>query len=86
MHATKGDQLVQHGRTVGQHDKVAEITEVMGAEGAPPTACGSRTVTRPCARRARTPRSATGTCRSRTSGTYAGRPAGSQSGGFAGCR
>ncbi|MCX4992161.1 MULTISPECIES: DUF1918 domain-containing protein [unclassified Streptomyces] len=36
MHATKGDQLVQHGRVVGQHDKVAEITEVMGAEGAPP--------------------------------------------------
>ncbi|MEV8035135.1 DUF1918 domain-containing protein [Streptomyces sp. NPDC002742] len=36
MHASKGDQLVQHGRTVGQHDKVAEITEVMGAEGSPP--------------------------------------------------
>ncbi|MFJ6835176.1 DUF1918 domain-containing protein [Streptomyces sp. NPDC091209] len=36
MHATKGDQLVQHGRTVGQHDKVSEITEVMGAEGSPP--------------------------------------------------
>ncbi|MFF2367248.1 DUF1918 domain-containing protein [Streptomyces sp. NPDC058122] len=36
MHATKGDKLVQHGRTVGQHDKVAEITEVMGSEGSPP--------------------------------------------------
>ncbi|GAA2583633.1 MULTISPECIES: DUF1918 domain-containing protein [Streptomyces] len=36
MHATKGDQLVQHGRVVGEHDKVAEIVEVMGAQGAPP--------------------------------------------------
>ena len=36
MHASKGDKLVQHGRTVGQRDKVAEITEVMGAEGSPP--------------------------------------------------
>ncbi|MFF3614082.1 DUF1918 domain-containing protein [Streptomyces sp. NPDC002580] len=36
MHAAKGDQLVQHGRVVGQHDKVAEITEVMGSAGAPP--------------------------------------------------
>lgn len=36
MHADVGDKLVQHGRVVGQHDKVAEITEVMGAEGTPP--------------------------------------------------
>jgi len=36
MRATVGDKLVQHGRTVGQHDKVAEILEVMGAEGTPP--------------------------------------------------
>ncbi|MGW7047550.1 DUF1918 domain-containing protein [Streptomyces avermitilis] len=36
MHATEGDQLVQHGRIVGQHDKIAEIVEVMGAEGTPP--------------------------------------------------
>ncbi|MGW8063375.1 DUF1918 domain-containing protein [Streptomyces ziwulingensis] len=36
MHATKGDQLIQHGRVVGEHDKVAEIVEVMGDEGAPP--------------------------------------------------
>ncbi|MCW7940972.1 hypothetical protein AAW14_02615 [Streptomyces hygroscopicus] len=36
MHATVGDKLVQHGRVVGQHDKVAEIVEVMGAEGTPP--------------------------------------------------
>jgi hypothetical protein len=36
MRATVGDKLVQHGRIVGQHDKVAEIVEVMGAEGTPP--------------------------------------------------
>ncbi|MDV6290206.1 DUF1918 domain-containing protein [Streptomyces sp. UP1A-1] len=36
MRATKGDQLIQHGRVVGEHDKVAEIVEVMGKEGTPP--------------------------------------------------
>ena len=36
MHATKGDQLLVHGRIVGQHDKVAEIVEVLGTEGNPP--------------------------------------------------
>lgn len=36
MHATVGDRLVQHGRVVGQHDRVGEITEVMGPEGDPP--------------------------------------------------
>ncbi|MFG3249192.1 DUF1918 domain-containing protein [Streptomyces sp. NPDC048187] len=36
MHAITGDQLVQHGRVVGEHDKVAEIVEVMGRDGAPP--------------------------------------------------
>ncbi|MEU3947007.1 DUF1918 domain-containing protein [Streptomyces sp. NPDC029526] len=36
MRATVGDQLVQHGRVVGQHDKVGEIVEVMGPEGSPP--------------------------------------------------
>jgi hypothetical protein len=36
MHADVGDKLVQHGRVVGQHDKVAEITEVIGTEGTPP--------------------------------------------------
>ncbi len=36
MRALKGDQLVQHGRVVGEHDKVAEIVEVMGEKGAPP--------------------------------------------------
>ncbi|AIR97324.1 DUF1918 domain-containing protein [Streptomyces glaucescens] len=36
MRATVGDQLVQHGRVVGQHDKVGEIVEVLGQEGNPP--------------------------------------------------
>ncbi|MGW1890838.1 DUF1918 domain-containing protein [Streptomyces sp. NPDC002004] len=36
MRASKGDQLTMHGRTVGQHDKVAEITEVLGNNGSPP--------------------------------------------------
>ncbi|GGX91200.1 DUF1918 domain-containing protein [Streptomyces minutiscleroticus] len=36
MRARVGDQLVVHGRTVGQHDRVAEVVEVLGADGAPP--------------------------------------------------
>ncbi|MFF8944013.1 DUF1918 domain-containing protein [Streptomyces sp. NPDC014864] len=36
MHASVGDQLVQHGRVVGQHDQISVILEVMGAEGNPP--------------------------------------------------
>ncbi|MFI0787816.1 DUF1918 domain-containing protein [Streptomyces lydicus] len=36
MHATKGDRLVVHGRTVGHHDHVVEIIEVMGTNGDPP--------------------------------------------------
>lgn len=36
MRASEGDQIVQHGRVVGLHDKVGKITEVLGAEGAPP--------------------------------------------------
>lgn len=35
MRATEGDQLVQHGRIVGQHDKVGEITQVLGENGTP---------------------------------------------------
>jgi len=35
MHATAGDQLVQHGRTVGQDDKVSEILQVMGGDETP---------------------------------------------------
>lgn len=36
MRATVGDQLVQHGRVVGQHDKVADIVEILGESGTPP--------------------------------------------------
>lgn len=45
MEAHTGDQLLIHGRTVGQHDKVAEIVEVLGAGGTPRTASASRTDT-----------------------------------------
>lgn len=80
MHATKGDQLVQHGRVVGEHDKVAEIVEVMGAQGAPRTGSGSRrTGTKRCARPAPTRRSGTGRC-----GSNAVADAG-QRGAVAGC-
>lgn len=51
MHAQKGDQLVTHGRTVGARDQVAEIVEVLGANGEPPyrvrTADGHETLTFP---------------------------------------
>ncbi|MDQ0841662.1 DUF1918 domain-containing protein [Streptomyces sp. NPDC054847] len=36
MQANVGDTLLVHGRTVGQHDKVAEVVEVLGSEGNPP--------------------------------------------------
>lgn len=36
MQARKGDQLLVHGRTVGQEDKVAQIVEVLGPDGNPP--------------------------------------------------
>lgn len=36
MQASAGDQLVVHGRIVGQHDRIAQIVEVLGANGAPP--------------------------------------------------
>ncbi|MER5177886.1 DUF1918 domain-containing protein [Streptomyces sp. NPDC002896] len=36
MRATQGDHLLVHGRIVGQHDKVAEIVEVLGTDGNPP--------------------------------------------------
>ncbi|MFJ2258789.1 DUF1918 domain-containing protein [Streptomyces sp. NPDC087844] len=36
MQATVGDQLLVHGRTVGQHDRVAEVIEVLGQQGSPP--------------------------------------------------
>lgn len=36
MRATEGDQLVQHGRVVGQNDKLGEILQVLGDNGTPP--------------------------------------------------
>lgn len=36
MHATVGDRIVQHGRTVGLRDQVSEIVEVRGQDGTPP--------------------------------------------------
>ncbi|MFC6065709.1 DUF1918 domain-containing protein [Streptomyces ochraceiscleroticus] len=36
MEAQKGDRLLMHGRTVGQHDRVAEVVEVLGDRGTPP--------------------------------------------------
>jgi hypothetical protein len=36
MKASVGDLLHVHGKIVGAHDKFAEITEVRGADGAPP--------------------------------------------------
>ena len=36
MRATVGDQLLVHGRIVGQHDRVAQIIEVLGSDGGPP--------------------------------------------------
>ncbi|MDG4865124.1 DUF1918 domain-containing protein [Streptomyces sp. T-3] len=36
MQASVGDTLLVHGRIVGQHDRVAEIVEVLGDNGSPP--------------------------------------------------
>ncbi|MDQ0944726.1 DUF1918 domain-containing protein [Streptomyces sp. NPDC019443] len=36
MQANVGDTLLVHGRTVGQHDKTAEVVEVLGQKGNPP--------------------------------------------------
>ncbi|KAF4411118.1 MULTISPECIES: DUF1918 domain-containing protein [Streptomyces] len=36
MEASVGDRLVLHGRVVGQHDRTAEIVEVLGTRGEPP--------------------------------------------------
>ncbi len=36
MHATVGDQLHIHSRSVGMADRTGEITEVRGANGEPP--------------------------------------------------
>jgi hypothetical protein len=36
MHAKVGDRLVIHSRSVGMTDRTGEITEIRGANGAPP--------------------------------------------------
>jgi len=36
MHATVGDRILVHGRTVGSADRAGEIVEVRGDNGAPP--------------------------------------------------
>jgi hypothetical protein len=36
MDAHVGDQLLMHGRVVGQHDRVADVVEVLGSDGSPP--------------------------------------------------
>ncbi|WP_151774777.1 DUF1918 domain-containing protein [Streptomyces abyssomicinicus] len=36
MYAQVGDMLVTHGRVVGAGDRTAEVTEVLGPDGAPP--------------------------------------------------
>jgi hypothetical protein len=36
MQATVGDRLHMHGRTTGQKDRLGEIIEVRGENGAPP--------------------------------------------------
>ncbi|MFG3498469.1 DUF1918 domain-containing protein [Streptomyces sp. NPDC047928] len=36
MEATVGDKLLVHGRVVGQHDRTAEVIEVLGDHGNPP--------------------------------------------------
>jgi tartrate dehydratase beta subunit/fumarate hydratase class I family protein len=36
VQATVGDWLLVHGRIVGQHDRAAEVIEVLGENGEPP--------------------------------------------------
>ncbi|MET7995631.1 DUF1918 domain-containing protein [Amycolatopsis sp. NPDC005232] len=36
MHATVGDEIQVHGRTVGAAEQRAEILEVRGPDGSPP--------------------------------------------------
>ncbi|MGW2562183.1 DUF1918 domain-containing protein [Streptomyces sp. NPDC001514] len=36
MEASVGDKLLVHGRVVGQHDRFAEVVEVLGDHGTPP--------------------------------------------------
>ncbi|MFJ4342017.1 DUF1918 domain-containing protein [Streptomyces sp. NPDC088915] len=36
MQASVGDTLLVHGRTVGHHDRTAEVLQVLGENGTPP--------------------------------------------------
>ncbi|MEE1814731.1 DUF1918 domain-containing protein [Streptomyces sp. SP18ES09] len=36
MQASVGDKLLVHGRTVGHHDRTAEVLQVLGENGTPP--------------------------------------------------
>ncbi|MEO3975289.1 DUF1918 domain-containing protein [Streptomyces sp. CAU 1734] len=36
MQANVGDKLLVRGRTVGHEDRIAEVLEVLGENGAPP--------------------------------------------------
>ncbi|MBP2472718.1 hypothetical protein JOF53_001590 [Crossiella equi] len=36
MKASVGDQIVVHGRTVGQRERVVEVVDVLGPSGSPP--------------------------------------------------
>jgi hypothetical protein len=36
MRASVGDELLVHGKVVGQHDSSAQILEVLGKDGKPP--------------------------------------------------
>ncbi|KPC65064.1 DUF1918 domain-containing protein [Streptomyces chattanoogensis] len=51
MHASKGDRLVVHGRTVGHEDHTVEVVEVLGTNGEPPyrvrDAAGHETIMAP---------------------------------------
>ncbi|WP_328947253.1 DUF1918 domain-containing protein [Streptomyces sp. NBC_00250] len=36
MQANVGDKLLVHGRTVGHHDRTAQVLQVLGENGTPP--------------------------------------------------
>ena len=36
MQASKGDRLRSYGRTVGRHDRIEQVVEVLGPDGEPP--------------------------------------------------
>lgn len=73
MQANVGDTLLVHGRIVGQHDKTAEVVEVLGQKGSPRTGCASTTATRLCCLRAPTPKYATTSRSDSVRRTHSGR-------------